>query len=62
LSVHGLEGVRQTKMHIAEPLIPESSESFWVEIATGQLKRYKSPGTDQIHAKLFQAETLNSKI
>jgi hypothetical protein len=49
-------------MHIAEPLIPESSESFWVEIATGQLKRYKSPGTDQIHAKLFQAETLNSKI
>jgi hypothetical protein len=35
-----------------------------VEIATGKLKRYKSPGTDQIPAELIKAgsETLYSEI
>jgi hypothetical protein len=41
-------------MHTAEPLVPESSSSE-VEIAIEKLKRYKSPGTDQIPAELIQA-------
>jgi hypothetical protein len=34
------------------------------EVATGKLKRYKSPGVDQIPAELIQAggETLRSEI
>jgi hypothetical protein len=40
---------------------PSSSE---VEVAIGKLKRYKSPGVDQIPAELIQAggETLHSEI
>jgi len=41
-------------MHTAEPLVPESS-SFEFEIATEKLKRYKSPGIDQILAEMIQA-------
>jgi hypothetical protein len=41
-------------MYIAEPLVPESS-AFEVEMAIGKLKRYKSPGTDQIPAELIKA-------
>jgi len=40
-------------MHTAEPLVFEP-RFFEVEIATEKLKRYKSPGTDQILAKLMQ--------
>jgi hypothetical protein len=56
-------GVRQTEMHTAEPFLPEPSVSE-VEVAIGKLKRYKSPGVDQIPAELAQAggETLCSKI
>jgi hypothetical protein len=41
--------------------MPSSSE---VEIAIEKLKRYKSPGIDQIPAELIQAggETLSSEI
>jgi hypothetical protein len=48
---------------MAEPLVPESS-LLKVEIATGKFKSYKSPGTDQIPAKLIKAggETLYSQI
>jgi hypothetical protein len=48
---------------MAEPLVPEPS-LVKVEIAIGKLKSYKSPGTDQILAKLIKAggETLNSEI
>jgi hypothetical protein len=50
-------------MHTAEPFVPESraSES---EVATGKLKRYKSPVVDQIPAELIQAggEILRSDI
>jgi hypothetical protein len=37
---------------------------FEVEIAIAKLKRYKSPGSDQIPAELIQAggETLQSEI
>jgi hypothetical protein len=36
------------------PLVPEPI-SFEVEIAIKNLKRYKSPSTDQIPAELIQA-------
>jgi hypothetical protein len=50
-------------IHTAEPLVPEPS-LVKVEIAIGKLKSYKSPGTDQIPAKLIKAggETLYSEI
>jgi hypothetical protein len=56
-------GVRQTEMHTAEPSVPQPSASE-VEVAIGKLKRYKSPGVDQIPAELIQAggETLHSEI
>jgi hypothetical protein len=63
LNVHGARGVRQTEMHTAEPFVPEPSASE-VEVATGKLKGYKSPGVDEIPAQLIQAgeETLRSEI
>jgi hypothetical protein len=50
-------------MHRAEPFVPEPSASV-AEVAVGKLKRYKSPGVDQISAELSQAggETLRSEI
>jgi hypothetical protein len=54
LKVLGVNNVRQTEMHIAEPLVPKPI-SFKVEIATEKLKRYKSPGTEQIPAELIKA-------
>jgi hypothetical protein len=50
-------------MHTAEPLVPKSSASE-VEAATEKLKRYKSPGDDQIPAEKIQAggETLHSEV
>jgi hypothetical protein len=50
-------------MHTAEPFVPEPSSSE-VEVAIGVLKRYISPGVDQIAAELIQAggETLRSEI
>jgi hypothetical protein len=50
--VHGINDIRQIKMHIAEPLVPEPA--FEVKIAIEKLKRYKSPAFDQIPAELFQ--------
>jgi hypothetical protein len=46
-------GVRQIKMHTAKSFVPEPS-AFEVEVAIGKLKRYKSPGTDQIPAEWIQ--------
>jgi hypothetical protein len=48
-------------MHIAEPFLPELSSSE-VEVAIGKLKRYISPGVDQMPGELIQAgrETLRS--
>jgi hypothetical protein len=54
LNVHGVNDVRQTEIHTADPLVPEPSSSK-DEIAIENLKRYKSPGTDQIPAELIQA-------
>jgi hypothetical protein len=50
----GVNDVRQTETHTAEPLVPVPSSSE-VEIAIEKLKMYKSPGTDQIPAELIQA-------
>jgi hypothetical protein len=50
-------------MHAAELFVPEPSASE-AELAIEKLKRYKSPGVDQIPAELIQAggETLRSEI
>jgi hypothetical protein len=57
LNAHGVNDVRQTEIHTAEPLVPEPGSSE-VEIAIEKLKRYKSPGIDQIPAELIQAGQL----
>jgi hypothetical protein len=54
LNVHGVGGVKQNEMHTAKSFVPEPSASE-VEVAVGNLKRYKSPGVDQIPAELIQA-------
>jgi hypothetical protein len=50
-------------MRTDEPFVPEPSTSV-VEVANGKMKRYTSPGVDQIPAELIQAgrETLLSEI
>jgi hypothetical protein len=54
LNVHGINDVRQTEIHTAEPLVPELSV-FEVEMGIENLKRYISPGLDQITAELIKA-------
>jgi hypothetical protein len=54
LNVHGVHDIRQMDIHTAEPLVSEPS-LVEVEIVTGKLKSYKSPGTDQIPAELIKA-------
>jgi hypothetical protein len=54
LNIHEVNDVRQTEAHMAEPLVPEPS-AFEFEMAIEKLKRYKSPGTDQIPAELIKA-------
>jgi hypothetical protein len=46
-----------------KPFVPEPSASE-VEVAVVKLKRYRSPGVDQIPAELIEAggETLRSEI
>jgi hypothetical protein len=63
LNIHGIHNVRQKDIQTAETLVQEPS-LVEVEIAIGKLKSYKSPGTDQILAKLIKAggETLCSEI
>jgi hypothetical protein len=54
LNLHNVSDVRQIKVYTAEPLVPGSSH-LEVEIAIAKLKKYKSPGSDQIPAELIQA-------
>jgi hypothetical protein len=63
LNVHDVSDVRQIEMHSAEPLVLGPSH-LEVEISISKLKKYKSPGSDQIPAELNQAggETLVSVI
>jgi len=51
LNIH-VKDVRQMEMHTAEPVVPEPS-FFEVPITTEKLKRYISPGIDQIPAQLI---------
>jgi len=53
-NVHGIKEVGQVEIHPAEPLVPEPSASE-VELAINKLKSHKSPGIDQIPAKLIKA-------
>jgi hypothetical protein len=61
LNIHNVSDVRQIEIHSAEPLAPDRSH-LEVEISIAELKKYKSPGSDQILTKLYQAggETLVS--
>jgi hypothetical protein len=54
LNVHNVSDVRETEVHTAEPLVPGPSH-LEVEIAVAKLKKYKTPGNDQIPAELTQA-------
>jgi hypothetical protein len=63
LNVQRISDVRQVEIYTAEPFGPASSPSD-IEIDIAKLKKYKSPGGDQIPAELIQAgcEILRSKI
>jgi len=50
LNVHGVNYVRQTEIHTAEPLVLATSAPEF-ELATEKLKSHKSPGIDQIPLK-----------
>jgi hypothetical protein len=52
--MHNVSDVRQTEVHTAEPLVPGPNH-LEDEIAIAKLKKYKSPGSDQIPAELIQA-------
>jgi hypothetical protein len=54
LNVHNVSGVRQREVHMAEPLVTGPNR-LEVEIAIAKLKKYKSPGSDQIPSELIQA-------
>jgi hypothetical protein len=54
LNVHNVSDVRQIEVHTAEPIVPGPSR-LEVKIAIVTLKKYKSPGSDDIQAELFQA-------
>ena len=53
LNVHGVNDIKHTDIHTAEPLVPEPSP-FEVEVAIEKLKSHKSPGIDQIPADLIK--------
>jgi hypothetical protein len=54
LNVYNFSDVRKTEVNTTEPLVPGPS-CLDVEISTAKLKKYKSPGSDQILAELIQA-------
>jgi hypothetical protein len=53
LNVRNVSDVRQIEVHTAQPLVPGPSR-LEAEIAIAKLKKYKSPGSDQIPAELIQ--------
>jgi hypothetical protein len=54
LNLHNGSVVRQIEVYMAETLVPGLSR-LEVAIAIQNLKKYKSPGSDQIPAELIQA-------
>jgi hypothetical protein len=63
LNVLGINDVRHTEIHTAEPLVPELIVSEF-EMAVEKVKTNKSPGTDNIPAELMKAggRTIRSEI
>ena len=53
LNVSGVNDIRQTEIHTAEPLVLDPS-ALDVELTIEKLKSHKSPGTEQIPAELFK--------
>jgi hypothetical protein len=53
--------VRQIEVHTAEPLVSDPG-SLEDDIAIAELKKYKSPESDQIPAELIQAEGETSQF
>jgi len=54
IDLHGVNDVRQTEIHISEPLVPEPNASDF-ELAIDKLKIHKSPSVDQIPAEMITA-------
>ena len=54
MNVRGVNDVRQTEIHTAEPQVPELS-AFEFELAIGKLKGHKSPGADKSLVEIFKA-------
>jgi hypothetical protein len=54
LNVHNVSDVWQIEVHMAEPLVPGPS-CLEAEIAIAKLKKYKSPGSEEIPAELIRA-------
>jgi hypothetical protein len=61
LNAHNVSDVRQIEVHGAEPLVPGPSR-LEAEIAIAKLKKYKSPGSDEIPAELIQAGGKNVNV
>jgi hypothetical protein len=55
LNVQNFSDVGQIEIQTADPLVPGPSH-LEVEISIAKLKKYKSPGSDQILAELYQAD------
>lgn len=54
MNLHGVNEVRQSEKHKAEPVVLELAP-FEFEVATGRLKTHKLFDSDRITAELFQA-------
>jgi hypothetical protein len=54
LNVYNVNYIRHIEVHTVEPLVPGPNR-LEVEIAIAKLKKYKSPGSDQIPMELIQA-------
>jgi hypothetical protein len=54
LNVHGVNDVRQTGIHTAERLVPDTS-AFEFELVIEELKSHKSPRIAHIPAELIKA-------
>jgi hypothetical protein len=52
-NIHGVNYVRRTEIHPAEPIVPEPS-AFEAQMAE-KMKRHKSPGIDQSPTELIKA-------
>jgi hypothetical protein len=51
--VHGVNDVRQTEIHTAEPLVPETS-SFETELAIKKQQSHESPDIYHIRAEMIR--------